>query len=729
MSDSQTANSAKKFNAFGGVFTPNVLTILGVILFLRAGWVVGSVGLGGAVLIILLAHLISVSTGLSLSSIATNMDVKAGGNYYMISRTLGIEIGGSIGIPLYMSQALSISFYSVGFAEGLRWLYPQANITLTAFILCFILTVISYLGTDWAIKVQYIILAVLAMSLVSFFTGGSQFTGTVATHSMTWFRISDVGFWTVFAVFFPAVTGFGVGVSMSGDLKDPQKSIPIGTMAAIGVTFLIYLAQAFWLAWHVPTDQLLNNMMIVRDISRWTWLILAGLWLASLSSALGSVMSAPRTMQALAVDGILPKFLAKGDGDSNEPRMATLITFFIAEWFVLMGGLDALAPVITMFFLNTYGVTNLIAALESFSGNPSYRPKLKVSWWISFVGAVSCYLAMFLIHAPATIAAIAITILIFLYLSKKELHANWSDVRYGLWYSLGRFIIFKLEEIEKKPINWRPNLMVFSGNPSTRKGLIELANWLGRRRGIVTVYNIIVGDEEKLLRHRKPAKEALESFIRNNGFQALGQVHLSSSFRAGAKEVAQAHGLGEFRSNIVLMGWSQDETRSCEFVKLVRELHQLDKSVLLLKLDEAKGFGNFKRIDVWWSDVQNDNHLMIIMAHIISNDVEWEDAEINLNVVIEDEHGRPHAQENIEAIIKKANLKAKVNIYSEETSSYKMPYMVQQYSKEADLVMMKMDLPEEGGEEEFVKSRNLLLTNLPTTLFVKNTEEVELVSG
>ena len=549
---SSASNSgARRFGTFGGVFTPNVLTILGVILFLRAGWVVGNVGLWGAVSIIIIANLISLSTGLSLSSIATSMDVGGGGNYYMISRTLGLEIGGSIGIPLYISQALSLAFYTIGFAEGLRWIFPEYDLVLVASIACILLTAISLVGADMAIKVQYFILAVLGLSLLSFFTGS-----TPSQHAISsWGDGAGVGFWTAFAIYFPAVTGIEVGVSMSGDLKDPQHSIPRGTLWAIGITTFIYLAQAVWLAHNVSMIDLRENLMAMKSVARWPWAITAGLWAATISSALGCIIAAPRTLQALAKDNILPKFIGKGAPKTNEPRLAIIITLILAEGCILAGGLDVVAPVISMFFLNTYGVINLVAALERLIGNPSYRPKFKTHWGISLLGAIGCYITMFLINPLATAFALVITFGIFYYLSQKEYAVAWGDVRSGFWYSLARLIIFKLERYEKHPLNWRPNIMVFSGNPYTRKELIEFANWLGEGKGIITFYQLLVGLKNNAVVHRNAALESLKTFIKENNLQALGKVCLADNFREGIKDIAQAHGVGYIQSNIVLMGW------------------------------------------------------------------------------------------------------------------------------------------------------------------------------
>ncbi|MEO0565467.1 MAG: amino acid permease, partial [Chloroflexota bacterium] len=227
-----TNTATARFGTFAGVFTPNILTILGIILFLRMEFVVGQAGLWGALAIVLLANAISLLTGLSLSAVATNMTVRAGGNYYIISRSLGLEIGGAIGIPLFMSQAISVAFYIIGFTEALSTVafFEGMNAQVISTIVVLLFVVIAFIGADFALRIQFFILAVLMAALVSFFIGGVMSFGAVEAPMFTPNFTDGNTFWTVFAIFFPAVTGIEVGVSLSGDLKDPSKSIPRGTI-------------------------------------------------------------------------------------------------------------------------------------------------------------------------------------------------------------------------------------------------------------------------------------------------------------------------------------------------------------------------------------------------------------------------------------------------------------------------------------------------------------------
>ncbi len=305
-------SSAQGFNTFKGVFTPTLLTILGVIMYLREGSVVGNAGLAGAWAIITLAFIITASTALSMASITTNIRIGAGGAYSIISQSLGIEVGGAIGIPLYLSQALVVAMYIFGFRSG--WLsvfpnHPAIVIDLLTFAALFAIALIS---ADFAFRIQYLILAIIAGSLVSIF--GTVFTGAIE-YSPHWFGsypgfpedgFAGSGFWIIFAIFFPAATGIMAGANMSGDLARPRRSIPYGTLLAIGVSFVIYMVLALWLAVVATPQELVDNYTIMIDRALWGPLVIAGLLGATFSSGLASLVGAPRILQALSVHDIVP---------------------------------------------------------------------------------------------------------------------------------------------------------------------------------------------------------------------------------------------------------------------------------------------------------------------------------------------------------------------------------------------------------------------------------------
>ena len=350
----------KKFGTFGGVFTPSILTILGVIMYLRLPWIAGQAGLLVTIGIVLLAHLISVTTGLSVSSIATDKKVKAGGTYYMISRSLGLPIGGTLGLALFVGLSFSVSLYLIGFAESFLsyWGFEvtKNSIRIAGTIILISVTVVTFISTSLAIKTQYFIMTAIILSLLSIVFGNHSYTPTEPLIN----SISTAApFIVLFGIFFPAVTGFEAGVSMSGDLQDPKKSIPVGTITAIAIGLVVYIALAFFFSYSVSSDLLVNDPNALLKISLIPELVIAGIWGATLSSAFGSILGAPRILQATSTDKITHKFFAKGFGPLNEPRNALLLTFIIAEAGILVGDLDVIASIVSMFFITTYGFLNL----------------------------------------------------------------------------------------------------------------------------------------------------------------------------------------------------------------------------------------------------------------------------------------------------------------------------------------------------------------------------------
>ena len=367
---------------FSGVFTPSILTILGIILFLRLGYVTGSAGIGRALIIIAIANLISVLTSQSLAAIATNLRVKGGGDYYLISRTLGQQFGGAIGMVLYLAQSVSVAFYCIGFAEALSTMipsYPMVTTRVIAAVAIGLLFILSWMGADWATRFQYVVMGLLIAALFSFFWGGmAQWNSEMLLSN--WAAPADgPPFWVIFGIFFPAVTGFTQGVSMSGDLKDPGKSLPLGTFLAVGISIAVYFSVALIFAGVLPNSVMISDYQSIKQVARFGVLIDAGVIAATLSSAMASFLGGPRILQSLSADRIFP-FLtpfAKGVGPSSNPRRAVLLTLAIALSTIGLGQLNLVARVVSMFFLISYGLLNYATYYEARAASPSFRPRFR----------------------------------------------------------------------------------------------------------------------------------------------------------------------------------------------------------------------------------------------------------------------------------------------------------------------------------------------------------------
>jgi amino acid transporter len=727
-STSTTSVSRGRFRTFSGVFTPNVLTILGIIFFLRGGWVVGQAGMINALIIVVLANCISFLTGLSLASIATSMNVKAGGNYYIISRSLGLEIGGAIGIPLYLSQAISVAFYVIGFTEALLFLeyFQQFDPELIAGVVILIFGVIAFIGADIALKIQFVVLIILLAAIASFFLGGwnSFIPPALASNYQP-----GITFWVVFAVFFPAVTGIEVGTSLSADLKDPERSLPKGTIASILFTAVIYIAAVIWFATHATPEQLVTNNFMMQEIARWPELILLGVWAATLSSALGSILAAPRTLEAIALDGVVPRRLAVKLGSATEPRAAVLLTTVIAVSVVLLGDLNFVAPIISMFFLNTYGMTNLVAGIEGMVANPSFRPRFRVHWGISLAGALGCYAAMFLINPIATLLAIIISYGIYFSLKRRAIRGTWGDVRSGIWFTLARRALIQLEAERWHVKNWRPNILVFTGQPHNRQQLTELAEWLSRGQGIVTFFQLLVGDVNTLAGHglRTTARKQIRSYIQNRQMVAFAEAEVVDNFETGALTVAQAHGIGGLEANLLLLGWSRTLEGRRGQMRLMRVWSRLDKSVLFLKYDPARGFGRRRTISVWWRGRGPNAELMLILAHLIRQHPAWEGARIRLKRIINGEEGVEATRAHMVALLRKYRLNIEPEVIFRTSSSPPIPAMIAEWSKDSDLTLLGMNVPDDQVNSFYAEQIEAMIQPMGTVLLVRNAQPDELL--
>ncbi|MEM7334150.1 MAG: amino acid permease [Chloroflexota bacterium] len=713
--------SSGRFGMFAGVFTPNILTILGIILFLRLGWVVGQVGLWGALAIVLLANAISLLTGLSLSSIATSMRVRAGGNYYLISRSLGLEIGGAIGIPLYLSQAISVAFYIIGFTEALLSIESlqafDPRLISTAVALLFGL--ISYIGADFALRIQFGILAVLIAAILSFFAGGWNSFQEPLTRGLF---VDGISYWAVFAVFFPAVTGIEVGVSMSGDLKDPSRDIPRGTILSILVTAVVYILVVIWFATHLSAETLITESMAMQSIAVFPILILFGVWASTLSSALGSILAAPRTLQAIAFDHVVPDWMANQMGSETEPRAAVLISTAIAVIVIWMGDLNFIAPIISMFFLNTYGMVNLVAGIEKMIGNPSFRPRFKIHWSLPMLGAIGCYGAMFLINTPATLAAIVISYGIYFLLQRRRIAHTWGDIRSGILFTITRYLLLRMQTADSHIRNWRPNIVVFTGQPHRRQELAQIANWLTLGHGIISLFQLIVGDPDKLVgtHLRDTAYKSMQKFIQKNHIDAFAAVEIVSSFETGVLTVSQAYGIGRLESNSVMMGWSGTPEGRTVLMNLTRRLVALKKSVIFLHMDEEKQFGQQQVIQVWWGGRGGNADLMLLLAHLIRLHQDWRGATIRLLRVTDSEAGVESTQNHMQAMLDSIRVDAEPVVLVRDSQQEPMREIICRHSADADLTFLGLSMPDEASADAYATQMHQMVQLIGTVLLVRS---------
>ena len=718
----------RKFGTFLGVYTPSVLTILGLIMYLRFGWVVGNAGLPLTLFIVLLATSITAITALSASAVSTNMRVGVGGEYYMISRSLGLELGGAIGIPLFLCRTLSITFYSFGLAESILAFWPAAWGTvpaattqlLTAVLIVSIIA-ISGRSAELALKLQIPIMIAVGLSILAL-VAGVALGGIRSPEMAPSYRTAPAGFWYVFAVFFPAVTGFTAGIGMSGDLKDSRKSIPRGTLLAVMTGALVYLTIPILLAItnRVTAEQLAEPGIIWVQIAfLGAFLVFPGVWGAILSSAFGSALGGPRVLQSLSRDGLAPAFLSR-TSSTGQPTIATWVSGAIALAAVALGGLNAVAQFVTILFLTLYVTINLSAAIENLVGDPSFRPTIRVPWWLSLLGSVGAIVVMFLISPLACVAAVILELGLYLYLRSRALRREWGDVRAGMWIAVARFALMKLRENRTDPRNWRPHILLLAGDPGKRNSLVRLASWFNQDRGIVTACKLMTGDLGAGIIEIDRVRAEMEAEMDDAGLTAFCEVHVVPDFEIGVLDIAQATGVGELQANTVMFGWSKRRERLASQLRLMRALANAGKSTIISSIRWAHEPGQEKQIDLWWGGLQNNGDLMLLLAHLLRLNPEWTSARLTVRSIARSQAERDGQHSGLAELLAETRIEADTEVLYEPDPDRDVADIMHERSGRADVVFLGLMMPPFGEETRYAERLQHLADGFRTTIFVRN---------
>jgi amino acid transporter len=741
MNDVSDGSRAGKLGTFAGVFTPSVLTILGLILFLRLEYVVGGAGLARALGIILIANAISLITSMSVAAIATNLKVKSGGDYYLISRTLGLRFGGAIGIVLFCAQSVSVGFYCIGFAsataELLSWEGQWAVRTLAAMAVA-LLFVPAWLGSDWASRFQYIIMAVMAAALLSFAAGAfQQWDGALLAGN--WSAPGDGGsFWLIFAIFFPAVTGFTQGVSMSGDLREPGRSIPLGTFLALSVSFAIYVGCAVALAASRPLDVLADDPGSMKSVSMIGPLIDAGVIAATLSSGLASFLGAPRILQALANDRVFPALrpFARGSGAANNPRRGVLLSAAIALAIIALGSLDLVASIVTMFFLVSYGLLNYATYFEARAASPSFRPRFRwFDYRLSLLGGFACLGAMLAIDVWASLTAIVILFAIFQYVKHEAVRARWADSQRSYHLQQVREHLLSAAADVSHPRDWRPQLLVFADDPRRRAQLARFASWVEGGSGLTTVVRLLEGDGEEILERKKAAANELAHELKEHGSKAFSLVVSGHNLDEAVATVIQSAGLGPLKANTAVVNWFNEGhgffgALGGGYTRNLQTTFRHGCNLLVLDVkdgdwettgaDSDPGDAEARGIDVWWYD-NKTGELMLLLAYLMSRAEAWRGATIRLLSAPKEHQGAAAREAELREMLADFRIDAEPVVVEDATAE-----CIHRYSRDAAVVFIPMTIRASRCYHLFGGEVGDLLPNLPTVVMTLAAQDVDL---
>jgi amino acid transporter len=548
---------------------------------------------------------------------------------------------------LFLAQSVSIGFYCIGFGEAVTGMLPAGNLPgsqVIAGLAVAFLCVFAWLGADWATRLQYVVMTALVAALISFFIGGTLRWDAV-TLAQNWARpATGPDFWVLFAIFFPAVTGFTQGVSMSGDLKDAGRSLPLGTFLAVGVSMVVYFCAAVVFAAALPGEDLTRDYGAMKRVAYVDWLIDCGVIAATLSSAMASFLGAPRILQSIAQDRIFSVLLpfAQGTGPTGNPRRDVLLSAGIALATVGLGNLNLIALVVSMFFLISYGLLNYATFFEARAASPSFRPRFR--WFdarLSLLGAGGCLGAMLAIDLAASAVALAVLFAIYQYLERTAGPARWADSRRSYHFQRVREHLLAVAAEPEHPRDWRPCILVFCDDPERRDRLLRFASWIEGGSGLTTAGQILEGEGAQALQLRNKAEKQLQAYIAERALHMFARVLAAPDFRVGIESLLQACGLGEIRANMVLLSRVdelssiQDSEGRIQYGRQLQEAIQLGCHVVVLDADKAEWTAieqlppTERQIDVWWWG-DKTSQLMLLLAYLMTRSEEWRDATIRV---------------------------------------------------------------------------------------------------
>ncbi|MCG8572193.1 MAG: amino acid permease [Spirochaetes bacterium] len=761
---SQNPSQTKKFNTFNGVFIPSYEAILGAVLFLILPYLVAGMGFFTMVIIVLLANTVTLATSFSIADCATNLNKIGGGGMYAVSKkSLGKAFGGSIGIQLYLAQAMSIGFYAIGFAKALQpilYNIPVIQNFIIAnqmslpeqyryigLVIAFIAFIAGIVGADFIVKIQMIIFVILSVSVAAillspFFNinlGDTPVFQSFANLKGIGIPLEIggmMGFWIAFTTFFPAVTGIDAGVGMSGSLKNPRKSLVKGTFLAIGITTVIYILITYVFSRVNPDLLAVKEIADSGRISLYKptaldifiqspviyIIIIIGILFATGSSALSYFMTSPRTCQALAKDKILPGFLSFLGKDfkpkGTEPRWATLLTFLIIIPIIWPGNVTTASRIVGICFLVVYGWINLAAFLERISRNPSFRPTSKGHWSISLYGFAICMGVIALDNLMIGIGVILSQGLIFFLLLKFKSQNKLEGVWWGVVFSMVTRNLFSLKKIVQGTKNWRPilNCFAFAGEDNNPQKVAYLAEKIALYQGMVNL-NIINNTPEN------------QDQIAPKQFKIPTRlVNINDSTEAILSIIQSSHP-GDIEPNSILLEY----TRNINSIEIINQILKLRKNVFLLK--NGSKLADHQKIDIWWRGEKNGN-LMVLLAYIINNTLDLKTRDnytIRIIRKIGPDENTNTANNEMHTLLEKARLTGEVIVLPHSNQPF--PETLYDHSKDADLIMMGLpgNINKDGLaklfklNEVFFDQDIIKYDNLPAILFVKSAYQLNLL--
>ncbi|XP_041750675.2 solute carrier family 12 member 9 isoform X1 [Coregonus clupeaformis] len=605
--EASTPNAVpRKLNTFFGVIVPTVLSMFSIVLFLRTGFVVGHAGLLQGLVMLLVAYTIISLTILSICAISTNGAVQGGGAYFMISRSLGPEFGGSIGLMFFLAKVCACGVYVLGLVEALLDIFGQDPASSSALrvlpqgywytvlyssIVLLLVLVVCLVGAHIFARTSFLILLVVTISLLSIYisplavttplnflithqghgnqtlTYDASYTGFNSTtlkdnlgsgYTVDYSTGKVMSFATVFAVMFTSCTGIMAGANMSGELKNPSAAIPKGTIIAVLYTFIVYVLLFILASSTCERTLLAQDYGFFQRINIWPPFVTIGIYCSALSAAMCSLIGASRILHALALDQLFgfPLAPAAITSSSGNPWVAVLYTWGLAQCVVFAGQLNAIAGLVTVFYLLAYAAVDLACLALEWASAPNFRPTFQVfSWHTCLLGILSCLVMMFVINPVYSSASIVLLLLLLLFLHYRSPTSSWGYISQALIFHQVRKYLLMLDVRKDHVKFWRPQVLLMVANPRSSCQLINFVNQL-KKGGLFVLGHVKLGDLDTL--PSDPVQQQYNfwlSLVDKLGVKAFVDLTLSPSVRQGTQHLLRITGLGGMKPNTLVLGF------------------------------------------------------------------------------------------------------------------------------------------------------------------------------
>ncbi|XP_078687831.1 solute carrier family 12 member 4-like isoform X6 [Branchiostoma floridae x Branchiostoma belcheri] len=828
-----------------GVYLPCLQNILGVLLFVRLSWIVGMAGVLEAFIIVFMCCCTTMLTAISMSAIATNGIVPAGGSYFMISRSLGPEFGGAVGILFYLGTTFASAMYILGAIEILlTYIAPQMvlfgtitgpegqgnlfnNMRVYGTALLLIMGAIVFVGVKFVNKFATVALACVILSILAIFIGffvtagipplqpkicvvgeilvnppdkDCSYMGPNNTVNDLWKVycgeetnatcdpyyednhprkipgipglgrnnefvknglnsymlagdaaprrkgfpdryeiVADITttFTVLLGIFFPSVTGIMAGSNRSGDLKDAQYSIPRGTIGAIATTSTIYLTSVLMYGGTADGrllrdkygDSMGKGMLAAQVCWPNEWVVLIGSFLSTVGAGLQSLTGAPRLLQAIAKDNVIPLLgIFSRQSSRGEPTFAFFLTLFISEVGILIASLDAVAPIITMFFLMCYLFVNVASALQTLLKSPNWRPRFKFyHWTLSILGAGLCVALMFISSWYYALAAMVLAGGIYKYIEYRGAEKEWGDGIRGLALSAARYSLLRLEEAPPHTKNWRPQILVLCKLEDDlvpkHKQLLTFASQLKAGKGLTMVSAVVEGEYVDNYGTWQAAKQSLKRVMEEEKVKGFCEVMVTPNVIQGLCHMIQTAGLGGLNHNTVVLGWPHGWRHATDpkawrvFIETVRNVsagHQallVPKGIQLFPDNNEKYTGT---IDVWW--IVHDGGMLMLLPFLLKQHKVWKNCRMRIFTVAQLEDNSIQMKKDLEHFLYHLRIEADVQVVEMMTSdisayTYERTLMMEQRNQ----MLKQMHLSKRESRKEIQSLTDMHRSKAPST--------------